>query len=197
MIYFVRVPMAEAKQRGWLFYFGAPCPHGHIGKRYIKNKQCLGCSADAQKIKGREQYQKHREKRLARSRKYRAENAERLSGKSASYIRERRKNDMAYAMKARLQARISDAFQAAGLKKNSRTEAMLGCSIQQFKNHIEKQFLPGMTWGNKTQWHIDHILPCASAKSMEELQALFHFTNLRPTWAADNLAKSDRVLFLL
>jgi hypothetical protein len=74
---------------------------------------------------------------------------------------------------------------------------MLGCSIEQFKTHIEKQFLPRMSWENKALWHIDHIVPCSTAKSVEEMSALFHYTNLRPIWAADNLVKSDKVLFLL
>ena len=194
---YVSVPKDAALERGWLFYFGKPCPHGHIGKRYIKNRQCIGCSFDAAAVKNKIQYQKHREKRLKESKKYRAKNAALVSKRNSEYISRRRKTDMAYAMKGRLQARIRQAFLAAGIKKNSRTEAMLGCSIKQFKNHVEKQFLPGMSWANKSQWHIDHIIPCASAKSMEELQALFHFTNLRPTWAADNLSKSDKVFFLL
>jgi hypothetical protein len=74
---------------------------------------------------------------------------------------------------------------------------MRGCSFADFRNHIEKQFSKGMNWEDASAWHIDHIIPCASAKSIEDLHALFHFTNLRPVWAADNLAKKDKVLFLL
>jgi hypothetical protein len=193
----VQMPPKEAIQRGLLFYFGKPCINGHIGKRYISNRQCLGCSDVVGKVKAKVQYLKHREKRLQYAKEYREKNAAVLSKKSTEYSRAKRKSDPAYVLKARLQARCRDALKAIGVKKNSRTEEMLGCSFADFRSHIEKQFARGMNWEDASAWHIDHIIPCASAESVKDLHALFHFTNLRPVWAADNLAKKDKVLFLL
>ena len=196
-MHFVQMPPKEAIRRGFIFYFGKPCINGHIGKRYITNRQCLGCSDVFGKKKAKTQYLKHKGKRLQYAKEYREKYADVLSKKSAEHSRLKRKSNPAYALKARLQARCRDALKAIGVKKNSRTEEMLGCSFADFRWHIEKQFAKGMNWEDASAWHIDHIIPCASAKSVEELQALFHFTNLRPVWAADNLAKKDKVLFLL
>lgn len=40
-------------------------------------------------------------------------------------------------------------------------------------------------------WHIDHIIPCSSAKSKEELVKLQHYTNLQYLTKEDNLKKSN------
>lgn len=48
-----------------------------------------------------------------------------------------------------------------------------------------------MSWDNREDWHIDHIIPLASANSEEELIALCYYLNLNPIWAHDNMSKSD------
>ena len=42
--------------------------------------------------------------------------------------------------------------------------------------------------------HIDHIIPCDSAKEEEQLIQLFHYTNLQPLWAKDNITKSNKII---
>ena len=74
---------------------------------------------------------------------------------------------------------------------------MIGCLFDRLVLHIERQFLPGMSWENRSEWHIDHIVPLASASSLEEMERLNHFTNLRPLWASDNLSKGAKVETLL
>lgn len=54
-----------------------------------------------------------------------------------------------------------------------------------------------MTWANRHLWHIDHIVPMATATTEAEAIALNHFTNLRPVWGADNLAKGAKQTHLL
>lgn len=51
-----------------------------------------------------------------------------------------------------------------------------------------------MTWENRGEWHIDHIIPLASASTEEELLALCHYTNLQPLWAFDNLSKGAKII---
>lgn len=82
-------------------------------------------------------------------------------------------------------------------KKPAKTEAILGCSMDDFRSMIERQFLPGMSWENMGQWHLDHIVPISTAKSQEEAEALSRASNFRPLWAKDNLAKSNAAIFLL
>ena len=50
-----------------------------------------------------------------------------------------------------------------------------------------------MSFVESSKWHIDHIVPCSSASTPEEMAHLFHYTNLRPLWAADNLAKKNKL----
>ena len=53
----------------------------------------------------------------------------------------------------------------------------------------------GMTWDNYGEWHIDHIKPCSSFNMLieEERKRCFHYTNLQPLWAIDNIKKSDKI----
>lgn len=88
------------------------------------------------------------------------------------------------------------ALKNSGFKKGSTTEKMLGCTFRQFSKHIETQFTDGMSWDNRSEWHLDHIIPLSCATTIEGLEKLSHYTNIRPLWAADNLAKSDNLVLL-
>ena len=106
----------------------------------------------------------------------------------------RRKTDPHYALEMRLRSRLCSALKAKGAKKNLRLGTLLGCTIQEFKAYLESLFLPGMTWEKRSLWHIDHKRPCASfdLTDVEQQKACFHYTNLQPLWAADNLKKKDK-----
>jgi len=77
-------------------------------------------------------------------------------------------------------------------KKTSKTENMLGCKFDFFKNYIEKQFTEGMTFKNYGDWHLDHIKPLALAKTEEDVITLNHYTNFQPLWAKDNFKKGSK-----
>jgi CRISPR/Cas system Type II protein with McrA/HNH and RuvC-like nuclease domain len=49
-----------------------------------------------------------------------------------------------------------------------------------------------MSWENRNEWHIDHIMPISMAKTYDEVIRLNHYRNLRPLWAHENLSKSDK-----
>ena len=93
-----------------------------------------------------------------------------------------------------LRARIRVALK--GIAKSKRTRDILGCSIEHFKSFLESKFLPGMSWENNTVtgWHIDHIRPCSSFDFSKQcdIEACFHYTNMQPMWASDNLKKSNK-----
>jgi hypothetical protein len=110
------------------------------------------------------------------------------------YYRERRKRDPIFKLLAYVRGRIRGALTRKNLRKSTKTEQLLGCSVQELKNHLEAQFKDGMTWDNYGQWHVDHIRPCSSfdlAKPKEQ-KACFHYTNLQPLWAEENYKKSGR-----
>lgn len=100
-------------------------------------------------------------------------------------------------MKHRVRSLISRSLVKSGYRKGTKTQLILGCTWDEFRSHIERQFLKGMTWENRHLWHIDHITPVSTAATEAEVIALNHFTNLRPLWKADNLAKSNKIEFLI
>lgn len=87
-----------------------------------------------------------------------------------------------------------------GQSKSNRCLEYVGCSLEQFKKHIEEQFLEGMSWDNYGEdknksrvnaWHIDHKIPCKAfnLSNENEVKACFNYRNLRPLWATDNIIK--------
>ena len=88
------------------------------------------------------------------------------------------------------------ALREKGFSKESKTAKTLGCSWKQFTKHIESQFTDGMSWDNKSEWHLDHVVPLSCATTIEGLEKLSHYTNIRPLWAAENLRKSDNLVLM-
>ena len=91
-----------------------------------------------------------------------------------------------------LRNRLRDVIKK-GFKKSGALD-LLGCSIDEFKDYMAAQFSEGMSWDNHGEWHIDHIKPCTSFDLTKEAEqrVCFHYTNMQPLWARDNLAKGDR-----
>lgn len=109
------------------------------------------------------------------------------------YMRKRLKTDRNFSILQNLRGRIRKAIK--GSCKSGTTEDLLGCSIEQARAHLESQFTEGMTWENYGLhgWHIDHIRPCSSydLTSPEQQRECFHYTNMQPLWAVDNIKKSN------
>lgn len=86
-------------------------------------------------------------------------------------------------------------FVLAGKRKAAHSIELIGCDREHLRAHLERQFAEGMTWDNygKKGWHIDHIKPCSSFDFGDPAQQkeCFHYSNLQPLWAQDNLAKGD------
>jgi len=171
-----------------------------MNKYYHKN-------ADYLSIKGKEYYNENKEEILQKCKDYRIKNKKRLKEYFKTYKQKnlrkinegaklRKKEDPSFRIKCNLRSRLSVVLK--GSKKSSTTEKLLGCSYEYARQHIESQFTEGMTWDNYGLhgWHIDHIMPCASfdLSDPEQQRECFHYTNLQPLWAEDNLKKSDKIL---
>lgn len=116
-----------------------------------------------------------------------------LANKDKTNLRasNKRKTDPLFKLKCNVRGRTYQAFKMKGVKKESKTAIMLGCSFEELREHLVKKFTKGMTLDNMGLWHIDHIIPLASANNEAELIALCNYQNLQPLWAEDNLIKSD------
>ena len=215
-----RISRAQAKASGLIRYFsGVPCKRGHVEDRIVSSGTCVVCnresvakirSADPEKNKEtwRIWYSKNSDVRCEKSRSYYAENKQKVSTAGALYRENnrvslaerriaRRKDDAVFAFNARARCMIRSALVLYGFKKNSKTETILGCSMAEFKSHIERQFTSGMGWHNMQLWEIDHIIPASSAKSQEEAESLNRSSNLRPLWRDENRTKSSKITHLL
>lgn len=104
------------------------------------------------------------------------------------YIKLRIENDINFRITKNIRTRIYASVK--GLKKYN-TIKLTGCSIDELKSHLETNFKNGMSWSNYGKWHIDHIIPCASfnMSNIDEQIKCFHYTNLQPLWAIDNIKK--------
>ena len=149
---------------------------------------------EANKEKKKEYRQANEERMKEYKKEYYQTNKEKVKEYIKQYQKERRKTDPLYKMKGNLRIRTSFAFKNKGYSKTSKTQEMLGVDWEIAKAHIERQFKKGMNWDNYGEFHIDHIIPLASANTEEELKKLCHYTNLQPLWAEDNLSKSDKII---
>jgi hypothetical protein len=134
-------------------------------------------------------YDANRDKALEYLRKWQAINADYFRQQKTAYYRARRAEDPQFAVLTRLRRRINH-FVSSG-NKSGKTAELIGCTYDAFMMHIEAQFTDGMSWGNRSEWHIDHIIPCAAfdLSDPEQQRQCFHYSNMRPLWAHENRRK--------
>lgn len=125
------------------------------------------------------------------SRRYRAKHPERVTAISKRYSNKKYNSDESFRIKVLLRSRLNAAMKG---KKSKSLSTLIGCSIEDLRLHLERQFQPGMNWNNQGEWHIDHIIPCAKFDLTDDAQlaACWHYTNLQPLWGLDNIRKGDK-----
>jgi hypothetical protein len=106
------------------------------------------------------------------------------------YHNKRYHSDPSYKLMVNLRTRLH--FALKGNSKSAATEELLGICVDECRKYIEAQFIEGMTWQNI---HVDHIVPCASfdLTDPEQQRQYFHYTNLQPLFAKENLSKSAKI----
>lgn len=145
--------------------------------------------------KAREQarlkYQRNKERIKKQVKAYRQRNKEKI------YLADKKRaKEPQRKLGIKLRIRVYMALSRIGVNKSLSTEKLVGITMLELKKHIEKQFKKGMTWENHGKWHLDHILPLASFDLTDEEQQkkAFHYTNLQPLWAEENLSKHSKIL---
>jgi hypothetical protein len=110
------------------------------------------------------------------------------------YRRIRRK-DAGYRFKINIKTMIY--YSLKGNKKNCHWERLLDYSVEDLRNHLEKQFKDGMSWDNYGKWHVDHIIPISvfnfSSYDHIDFKRCWALSNLQPMWAMDNMKKSNKI----
>jgi hypothetical protein len=151
-------------------------------------------SKELRKIWERNNLEKTKELRKRSNIKYYGENKEKINEWLKTYIKDRRKNDILFKLSTNYRSRLSSFYKNSGIKKIQKTNKIIGCSWEELHIHIKSKFKDGMSNENYGDWHIDHMIPLASAKNEEELVRLCHYTNLQPLWAEENRIKKDNIM---
>lgn len=141
---------------------------------------------------------KNKAKIIEQNKQHAEKNKDLMIARRREYKNKRYQSDPIYRLKRNVCRAIHASITRNGYTKRSKTYEILGCTMDEFRLHIERQFTKGMTWEKVgSEIHIDHIVPLASAKTEEDILALNHHTNLRPCWADENFRKRDSIEFLL
>lgn len=115
--------------------------------------------------------------------------------KNAKEIYRKRRARPYEKLAAAIRSRIHDVLKNG--YKSARTEGLIGTTIAELKVYLERLFKEGMTWENYGfyGWHVDHIIPLSSfdLTKQEEQKKAFHYTNLQPLWAKENLQKHAKI----
>ncbi len=92
-----------------------------------------------------------------------------------------------------VRSRICNALKC---EKSMLSIEYLGCSIEEYKQHLENQFTPEMNWENYgVYWHVDHYTPLLYKNpTIEQVIDRLHWTNTQPMKASDNILKGNRFI---
>jgi hypothetical protein len=199
----------QALAQGLTHYFtGKACKRGHHSVRYAKTGNCCECTITIFNKRPYNPTEEQQERYRQRNRDYaRARRLQMTAEEKKAqtkqrktyinqYINERRESDPSFKLRMNLRHRVWCALKSAEATKNGGTMDLTGCTVEELRHHLEAQFADGMSWENygRNGWHVDHIRPCASfdLTDPEQQRQCFHYTNLQPLWAADNIRKGDK-----
>lgn len=139
----------------------------------------------------------YQEKNKEKIKTHNQENKEKINNQRRKYVNNRRKIDVEYKLKEIIGTQIYKILKTG--KAGIRWVDILGYSSKELKEHLQNQFKSGMNWENygRGGWEIDHIIPVSifvirSYKS-KGLKKCWALSNLRPMWANENKAKSNKL----
>ena len=171
--------------------------YSHDGRRAIC-KKCHNIKCQEYRMRTKERFEEHYRKHW---KEYRNNPVVRERNNKArrEYASIKRRTDPVFKLRERVSVSIWSALRRnKGGKDGQSVLQYLPYTIEELKEHLESMWLPGMTWDNYSQWHIDHIIPQSKLlyDSMVHPNFLkcWALENLQPLWAIDNLRKSNKIL---
>jgi hypothetical protein len=127
------------------------------------------------------------------NKQYNTNNRQSIQERQTKQHKLRRQNDIEYKISINLRNRIKKLINRKSLK----TKELLGCTVEELEKWLEYNFYGEMSWENYGNlWHIDHVIPCSmfDLTNIEHQKICFHWSNIRPLYAIDNLIKNN-ILF--
>ena len=175
------------------------------GEKEVHNKRCAKrqkekLANDPEAKTASLEYQKkwrkrNRDKCNEYYRRWARENPERQRELNRISRQRRMDNDPSFRLQQNMRKRYRDIMKTTKNGGSTSYNKHLGCSTKEFNLHLESQFERWMTWDNYGEWHLDHIQPCSSFDHTDEAQikVCWHWTNLQPLEANENIKKSDTI----
>jgi hypothetical protein len=108
---------------------------------------------------------------------------------SAVHGKKKRDNNPVIKLAHNVRSRLRKSIK----HKNAKSCALLGCSWNELKLHLESKFTKEMSWNNYGKyWEIDHIIRLANfdLTDPEQLKKACHYTNLQPLSINEHRKKS-------
>lgn len=142
------------------------------------------------KDKARAYYDKNIESIKQKMLEYRINNKEYFY----NYEKMRMENDLMFKFKKRMRLLIKNSFNRKNYSKTSKTCEALGCDFETALAHLIQTAIKNYgIYDAETTYHIDHIIPLATATTEAEVIRLCHISNLQYLTAEDNLAKGSKL----
>lgn len=185
---------AKAKEQSDVWCKANPEKCKAKAKRYYENhkEEILKVA----RVRVREWYWENKEKALAASKKWADNNRERVNEQNRKYNRKFRST-----AKGKLTSIISNRIRESlqkGMKAGHHWETLVNFTVDQLKEHLERQFDSNMTWENYgSYWHIDHIIPIAAFnfETPEDIdfKRCWALKNLQPLEKIENMRKGAKI----
>jgi hypothetical protein len=160
--------------------------------KYLKQYQALPGVKEKAKQRRKQYWEKNKSILKTYNKVYYQQNKRKVNEHDRKYKLNKRHTDPIYKLSCKIRGLINISLKKKFTKKSKRTIEILGCSFEEFKSHLEKQFDKNMNWENQgSYWHLDHIKPMALATTEKEIYELNHYTNFQPLEKSENREKSD------
>jgi hypothetical protein len=157
---------------------------------YKNNKRKNDGTYNQSDILYRQKYEQSGRRKEVSKIRYEAKKNE-IIKKCVAYNKKKYNTDPYFKVVLCMRTRISKLLKQKNADKYNKFYTYLGCNKQDFILYFQAKFKQGMTWENQGEWHIDHIKPCSlfNLLNEDEQKKCFHYTNLQPLWASENLSK--------
>lgn len=187
------------------------CAINHSKEYYEKNKEKISSKHKNYKLEYNKEYrEKNKEKEKERFKKYYYNNLDKIKERRKLYYdnnldkiklstqlsrqKNKEKNKEKNIHIIAWRTLLNNSLKRFNTNKKGQTIELLGYSAQDLKEYLESKFLEGMSWDNRSEWHIDHIIPVSSFDKSEKMSVVNSLDNLQPLWAKDNLSKGSKII---
>lgn len=163
-------------------------------KGYSNNKDYYEKNKATLSVKSTEYRNNNKDSIKLRDKLYYENNKREICRKQCEYIKNRRLTDPLFRLQLNIRTLIRKSFTVKDYSKPTKTINILGCTIEEFKLHLESKFESWMSWDNyglyngtlNYGWDIDHIIPLCTGNTIDVIYSLNHYSNLQPLCSYTN-----------